>query len=960
MQVTCPHCARQLDFTDVAPRFCAFCGELLAEKPPPSTIEVELAPDAPTLVPVGGAYDASTAGPGAVAAQPLDKIGPYRLIRSLGSGGMGTVYEAADADSAQHVAVKIVQTDDAASPEAIRRFRQEAELASQITHPRCVFVLAADEDAGRPYIVMELMTGSTLADLVREKGPLPVDEALRKIFDVIEGLQEAHQLGLVHRDVKPSNCFLDNGGRVKVGDFGLSRSLVGDSHMTRTGTFLGTPLFAAPEQIKRETVDAQSDLYSVAATLYFLLTGQAPFQTGDPMATMARVVSDNPPTMRNLRPNLPKALDKVVLRGLERDRKRRWRSLEEFRNRLAVFLPVEPSVSGLGLRFCAAIIDLSLVHAPYNALVAVARILPRGPLQILTYNLMALGIFVAYFGLLEGWLGCGLGKRLLRLRVGTISGNQPPGVMRALVRSATLWLLINLGDVVADLLLSVYLPDYQLGQDVQFRELSSVGYVFPFLIPFLGIGGSLIGLGAMLSTMRKSNGYRALHEFVSDTRTFVLQWAVVRRRGAFSIGNFHPQITHSNGLPETIGPFRVRGLLGSAGSHQIILGQDPRLGRAVWVWLRPARESSSADVCRTINRSTRPRWLACGAQDECQWDAFIAPAGYPLAALTADRGPLNWAEFRPILEDLTEELRASCAEKALPARLTLDQVWVDFRGRVQFLGIPWHGEAAEIVLRRTNTPDNATELNQEQQIDQQRALAFLGYVAIQALESNSLPPRKSPDHVRAPLPLHAADLFRRLFAQPAGNAVKPFRELGEVEQELVATREKLVEISRRVRIRQLAGQAMYSLVGLNFLYMLVVLLLFGIWDANQQANSASSGFIKEILIIVGTAIVIFFAPALYFRGGFSFKRSGFAIVLQDGLPASPLRCLGRALLAWGFLVAVALLSLVGVTLFARTIWTGIGLIGLCLAVLGGYVYRVLRTPNRAPHDYVTRTYIVPK
>src|SRR5262249_47678393 len=160
--------------------------------------------------------------------------------------------------------------------------------------------------------------------LVQQQGALPPRQALPKILDVIEGLEAAHQLGLVHRDVKPSNCFLEADGRVKVGDFGLAKSLVQESHLTQPGTFLRTALFASPEQIKCEAVDAQSDVYSVAATLYFLLTGRAPFQAAETMATLARKLSEEPPPMRSLRPELPAALDKVVLRGLARDRKRRW------------------------------------------------------------------------------------------------------------------------------------------------------------------------------------------------------------------------------------------------------------------------------------------------------------------------------------------------------------------------------------------------------------------------------------------------------------------------------------------------------------------------------------------------------------------------------------------------------------------------------------------------------------
>src|SRR5256714_7399005 len=131
---------------------------------------------------------------------------------------MGTVYEAEDNEGRRRVALKLIAAEFATSQEAVERFRLEGKLASAFVHPRCVFVLAADEEAGRPYIVMELMPGATLEDLVRKRGPLPPEEAITKIFDVIDGLREAHRLGLVHRDVKPSNCFLDADGHVKVGD----------------------------------------------------------------------------------------------------------------------------------------------------------------------------------------------------------------------------------------------------------------------------------------------------------------------------------------------------------------------------------------------------------------------------------------------------------------------------------------------------------------------------------------------------------------------------------------------------------------------------------------------------------------------------------------------------------------------------------------------------------------------
>src|SRR5262249_7217029 len=153
------------------------------------------------------------------------RLGEYRLLRRLGAGGMGTVYEAEDAAGVR-VAVKLIAPGRGLSAEAVERFRREGRLARAITDPRCVLVRAADADAGQPYIVMELMPGDTLKDLVEREGPLPPGRAVALALDVIDGLRAAHRLGVIHRDVKPGNCFLDADGRAKVGDFGLAKALI--------------------------------------------------------------------------------------------------------------------------------------------------------------------------------------------------------------------------------------------------------------------------------------------------------------------------------------------------------------------------------------------------------------------------------------------------------------------------------------------------------------------------------------------------------------------------------------------------------------------------------------------------------------------------------------------------------------------------------------------------------------
>ena len=188
----------------------------------------------------------------------------------------------------------------------------------------------------------------------------------------------------------------------------------------------------------------------MAATLYFLLSGRAPFQTGDTMATLARIVSEPPPPLRSLRPEIPRALDKVVLRGLERDRRRRWRSLDDFRKALVPFLPAEPSIAGMGLRLVAYFLDYLVIVCMATLLYFAALMqVVHSPLWIVLQEVADLFTAVLYFGVLEGIWGWSLGKRLLRLRVGTATANRPPELGRALLRCTIMCLLLNLGTYVS-------------------------------------------------------------------------------------------------------------------------------------------------------------------------------------------------------------------------------------------------------------------------------------------------------------------------------------------------------------------------------------------------------------------------------------------------------------------------------------------------------------------------------
>ena len=778
MHLACPHCGQQLPYSGKRPSFCAYCGKSL-----PASEQSTVGFDAP---PASADGDAN--------ADPSE-VGGYRLLRVLGQGGMGRVYEAEEPATGRRVALKLISAEYAGSPDAVERFRREGRLASGVAHPRCVFVLAADESDGRPYIVMERMPGETLQDLVDRAGPLAPDQALIKILDVIDGLREAHRLGVVHRDVKPSNCFLEGDGRVKVGDFGLSKSLVGGAALTRTGSFLGTPLFASPEQIKGEAVGPQSDLYSVAATLYCLLTGRAPFQGGDPAATLARIVSDAPPPMRSVRPELPAELDRVVLRGLERDHTKRWRDLDEFRAALLPFLPGRLSIGGLGARFGAFLIDyliLGVVGSAAGLLIALAvggmnlfldpSLSPekQGLQQLMGALLTAL-----YFGGCEAAWGCTPGKRWLRLRVVRAEVAERPGPAAVALRTGLFYVLLSLGTLVL-LGMEFAGETLDMASHDPARQLRASMIVMATLYPLTGLGVLL-----MLCTMRAHNGYRGLHEILSGTRVVRLPDPVRRRplRGR----EMGLDASRPEGLSDRIGPFEIVGVLPGGGrGGKVLVGHDAVLGRRAWVWLRPTDGPALSPTRREVSRTSRLRWLAGGREGAFQWDAFLAPAGGLLADVVASTGRFSWAEGRSLIDQLAEELAAAEADGTLPATLTTGQVWVQSDGRVQLLDLS--ASAANSDPPAGPAPPSLT---------------FLARTAVLALEGKPRPAEAPPAAVRAPLPPHASRILDRL----AGTG-RPYEILAQFRSDMAATAERPTEVTRPRRLAHLAVLTAFLSVGL--------------------------------------------------------------------------------------------------------------------------------------------------
>jgi eukaryotic-like serine/threonine-protein kinase len=868
MQLICPHCQAVLEYSEKRPLFCAFCGESLGGSRPGTAVladsEAVTAPPPPRSTPPTTDAEAATLAPPSAPA-PVEegdpeRIGGYRLLRPLGGGGMGTVYEAEEETTGRRVALKLIARSYAGARETVERFRQEGRLASALVHPRCVFVYAADEEAGRPYIVMELMPGSTLQNLVEDGGPLPVTDAVKKIMNVIEGLQEAHALGMVHRDVKPSNCFLDADGHVKVGDFGLAKALVGGAHLTRTGSFLGTPLYASPEQIRGDPVTPQSDLYSVAATLYFLLTGKAPFQSGDAAATLARIVTDDPPSMRKLRPDIPEALDAVVLRGLARHRERRYKDLEEFRQALRPFLPGRSTIVGLGIRFGAYLIDwlcLFLLTQLVTQVVLVPVSARRlSPDRLAVNEQLALGACVLISRLLlemlyflpEGIWGCSIGKAALRLRVCRVLDTDPPGLWRAVVRTLVFELLPFSGQIVGMVIWFTYpFPAHPEERPEEMLKLASVLTV----VATLQFVGGVVGYGLILGTMRQRNGFRGLHEFLSGTR--VVQLPQKERRLHVRGRTVQDQLVRPPELPARVGPFAVKGALRTGGQTGVLLGEDKGLNRDVLIWLRPAAAPALDTARRGLSRITRLRWLGSGRHGDQQWDAFLAPSGCSLPALIEARGPLAWPDARPLLEQLTDELVHACDDRTLPWRLRVEQLWVQASGRVLLLDMPVSeetrspGDTSVTGPRPPGPPGDSEEVVSLHEQEQRQALSLLRQAAGLMLRGQADPPGGFLGGRGAPPPEHATALLRRL-ASPGANR---YVDLAQFRTELVATRLLPREVTRPRRAAQLATLLGFLFVSCGCLLPFSVIIApSALWSAGQQARAEGQRHLDDFDAVV--------------------------------------------------------------------------------------------------------------
>ena len=642
------------------------------------------------------------------------EFGGYRLLGLLGTGGMGRVYQAEQLATGRRVALKMLE-HRLDSPEMRRRFLREGRLAASVNHPNSLYVFGSEEIEATPVITMEIAGSGTLKDRLAKRGPLPVAEAVDAILDVIAGLEAALQAGVLHRDIKPSNCFLGPEGSVKVGDFGLSVSTLAkdDSYATATGVVMGTPAYAPPEQLRGDELDVRADIYSVGATLFTLLTGQAPFRGKNAVQVVANAVNQKPRPVSELRDDVPPGLERAVARCLAKEPEGRYAGYDALRDALLPFSSREPEPASMTIRAQAGWIDFLIAFlVPYVPLMLLMgndqfhlRLFMERTLASASHHIAFLGFGLLYFTLSEGIWGAGLGKRLKGLRV-VRGGGRSPGLGRALLRILVPLLLI---EGVRIPVLLVWMTAARIDDMSTFEVvLYSTATALCPLIP------ALLALSA-----RRGNGFATLWDLASGTRVVVKPTGTVRPKVELAA---RPPMA-AEGAP-SIGPYR---LVEELVPGKWLVATDPLLRRPVWLLRGTA--TGVSDARRRLARAGRMRWLQTVETAEGAWEAFEATPGVPFSRLVEDGDALPWGTLRHWLHDVASELWAATGDGTLPAELSLDHVWVTAQGRAVLLDEPWPD--VEAPAERIAVGDVA---------GQQR---FLSAVAAR-LESTSLPLHARP------------------------------------------------------------------------------------------------------------------------------------------------------------------------------------------------------------------------
>lgn len=264
--------------------------------------------------------------------------GRYQVLAELGRGGMGIVYQAYDKQLKEQVAIKLLSPLLSTDHEALERLTREVSLARRVTHPNVIRIHDIAAVNGLHYISMEYFGGTNLKEHLKRTGPLSLLNAYQVFSQMCNGLEAAHSQGVVHRDLKSQNVMVGPTGQIKIIDFGLARSVHLEG-MTATGLIMGTPEYMAPEQVSGKPVDERADIYALGVILFEMLTGRVPFTGDSPIAVGFQQLKDPPPSPRSLNPQIPEEVERIILKALEKEPIRRYRTVDELRKDVESALP---------------------------------------------------------------------------------------------------------------------------------------------------------------------------------------------------------------------------------------------------------------------------------------------------------------------------------------------------------------------------------------------------------------------------------------------------------------------------------------------------------------------------------------------------------------------------------------------------------------------------------------------